>query len=64
MQIGADMDARDMEPGQLYRLPDGDVVEFSAIGLAGLVIVHPPGEPDMQSSYCIDPAVKVAKVAS
>lgn len=55
--------AKDMKPGQLYRLKDGEVVVFSRIGQTGMVIVHPPGESDMQSSSAIEPEYVVEEVA-
>lgn len=32
------------------------IVEFAGIGATGLAIVHPPGEPDMQSSWAVHPS--------
>ena len=34
----------------------GKVWEFSRIGGTGFAIIHPPGEPDMQSSMAVDAA--------
>lgn len=48
------MQAKDMIEGGLYRLSkDKQIVEFSRVGGTGYYIVHPPGEPDMQSSFGI-----------
>jgi hypothetical protein len=45
----------DLIPGLLYRMKAGDFAEFSRTGAMGKAIFHPPGEPDMQSSFAIDP---------
>ncbi len=45
--------AGDMRPGWKYRLKDGEIVECSYEGATGYMIVHPPGEPDTQSSFGI-----------
>jgi len=34
----------------------GKIVEFAYMGGTGLAIVHPPGEPDMQSSSAVPPS--------
>jgi hypothetical protein len=47
------MIAKEMKSGYLYLLADGAVVVFSRISATGMVIVHPPGEPDMQSSMAL-----------
>ena len=49
------MNASEMETGKKYLLLSGEVVEFSRIGSTGFVIVHAPGEPDMQSCWGIEP---------
>ncbi len=49
------MKPHELVPGRLY-VDRGEIVEFSRIGGTGKAIVHPPGEPDMQSSWAIDPA--------
>ena len=52
------MKAMYMIKGQTYRFsdkPTTEVFEFSGVGSTGLMIVHPPGEPDMQSSWCLKP---------
>lgn len=51
------MTAGKLIPGRIY-LVGGDLpefAEFSRIGGTDLAIFHPPGEPDMQSSWAIDP---------
>jgi len=55
--------ARDMKVGRQYHLKDGKIVEFSRVGPMGDMIVHPPGEPDMQSSLAIKPTEEVAECA-
>jgi hypothetical protein len=43
-----------MVKGRLYRIGpyrDSEIVEFSNCSETGYVIVHPPGEPDMQSCF-------------
>lgn len=43
--------------GKHYKLPDGKIVEFAYMGSSGKwAIVHPPGEPDMQSSWGVPPS--------
>jgi NTP pyrophosphatase (non-canonical NTP hydrolase) len=54
--------AKDMKPGHLYRLKDGEVVVFSRVGQTGKIIVHPPEDPDMQSSSALDPSYEVEEV--
>lgn len=49
------MDASSLIPGRIYRMQSGDFAEFSRIGGTGYAIFHPPGEPDMQSSFAILP---------
>jgi hypothetical protein len=41
--------------GRIYRMQAGDFAEFSRISQTGHAIFHPPGEPDMQSSFAILP---------
>lgn len=41
--------------GKQYVL-DGKIVEFAYMGGTGKAIVHPPGDPDMQSSTAVDPS--------
>lgn len=36
-------------------LYNGKRYEFSGMGQTGKAIIHPPGEPDMQSSLAVDP---------
>lgn len=50
------MEAEQLVAGRIYRMRAGDFAEFSRIGGTGLAIFHPSGEPDMQSSFAIDPA--------
>lgn len=54
--------AKDMKPDRLYRMQDGEIVVYSRIGGTGLVIVHPPEDPDMQSSSALDPDYLVEEV--
>jgi hypothetical protein len=49
------MKAEELIPGRIYRMQAGDFAEFSRIGGTGKAVFHPPGEPDMQSSFAIDP---------
>jgi hypothetical protein len=48
------MKASELIPGRIYRMVAGDYAEFSRMGYEK-AIFHPPGEPDMQSSFAIDP---------
>ena len=57
------MNASEMIAGKRYRLNTGTVIEFSHVGGTGLMIVHPPGEPDMQSTFAIKPTEQVEEVA-
>ncbi len=41
--------------GALYLLGEETVV-FSRISGTGFAVVHPPGEPDMQSSWAVEPS--------
>jgi len=50
------MKADDLIRGKIYRMCAGDFAEFSRIGSTGFAIFHPSGEPDMQSSFAIDPS--------
>lgn len=45
----------DLVPGKTYKMTKGDIAEFSRIGATGYAIFHPPGEPDMQSSFALPP---------
>ena len=49
------MKASDLIPGQQYNF-NGKLYEFAYIGGTGLAIIHPPGEPDMQSSTAVEPS--------
>ncbi len=51
------MKAEELVHGKIYKMKMGKCIcaEFSRIGGTGLAIFHPPGEPDMQSSFAIDP---------
>lgn len=49
------MRASQLVPGRIYKMSAGDFAEFSRIGGTGMAIFHPPGEPDMQSSFAINP---------
>jgi hypothetical protein len=45
------MNIDDMQPGKLYRVERvTEPMEFAYVGATGLAIMHPPGEPDMQSA--------------
>ena len=57
------MRAEELIPGKIYRTKSGDVAEFSRIGGTGLAVMHPPGEPDIQSCWAVDPSVIVVEVA-
>jgi len=57
------MDANALIPGRIYLDSSGGFGEFSRIGGTGLAICHPPGEPDMQSSWAIDPS-KIVREAT
>lgn len=50
------MNGSELVRGRIYRMQAGDFAEFSRTGGTGMAIFHPPGEPDMQSSFAIDPA--------
>lgn len=44
----------DLMPNCVYLdTTDGEEVVFSRIGGTGMAIFHPPGEPDMQSSFAM-----------
>lgn len=44
------MKMKELIPGTVYRLKDGKIVEYSRPSYSGKnAVVHPPGEPDMQS---------------
>lgn len=43
-----------LREGGLYRFK-GKQYEFSGMGSTGLAILHPPGEPDMQSCIAVRP---------
>jgi len=49
------MQAKDLIPGRIYLDDTGSFGEFSRIGGTGWAVCHPPGEPDMQSSWAIKP---------
>lgn len=49
------MNAHELIAGRIYRMKAGDFAEFSRVGGTGMAIFHPPGEPDMQSSFAIKP---------
>lgn len=50
------MKMEELVKNRQYTTSDGRIVEFNRIsGTGKWAIVHPPGEPDMQSSECIDP---------
>lgn len=40
--------------GSLYRY-EGKTYMYAYLGQTGKAIIHPPGEPDMQSSLAVDP---------
>ncbi len=48
------MKENELVPGCHYWLDDKEV-EFAYIGQTGYAIVHPPGDPDMQSSSAVKP---------
>lgn len=50
-------------PGRIYKTKSGDIAEFARMGGTGLAVFHPPGEPDMQSCFAIDPS-KVEREAT
>jgi hypothetical protein len=50
-----ELKASDLIEGKQYVLDDGKTVEFAYLGGTGKAIVHPPGEPDMQSSMAVEP---------
>lgn len=57
------MQARWMEAGKKYKLATGEVVVFSRPSENGeRMIVHPIGEPDMQSCFGISPTDSVKPV--
>ena len=49
------MQAKELVKGRIYKMLAGDFAEFSRIGGTGMAVFHPPGEPDMQSCFAIDP---------
>jgi hypothetical protein len=55
MDGGRDMKWFELISGTLYLLHDGSYAEFSRIGQTGLAVMHPPGEPDMQSCFAVKP---------
>lgn len=60
------MKAAQMVKGRHYQIGpyrDSEVVELSFVNYeTGLVIVHPPGEPDMQSCFGVQPDLQVFEV--
>lgn len=48
------MKASELQAGKIYLSTFGWFGEFSRIGGTGMGIFHPPGEPDMQSSWAAD----------
>lgn len=50
------MNANELIPRTVYKLANDKLAEFSRIGGTGMAVFHPPGEPDMQSSFSVDPA--------
>jgi hypothetical protein len=46
--------ASELQAGKIYLSTFGWFGEFSRIGGTGMGIFHPPGEPDMQSSWAAD----------
>jgi hypothetical protein len=58
------MTAADMKFGHTYRLlKDGKIVVLGYISDTGSIIVHPPGEPDMQSSFVVTPNEECEEVS-
>jgi hypothetical protein len=61
------MKMAELIPGKLYKIKNPrrqEFAEFSRIGGTGMAIFHPPGEPDMQSSFAIDPEEWVEREAT
>ena len=54
METFKQIKAFEMVPNRID-LSKGEELIFSRIGGTGYYIVHPPGEPDMQSSYALKP---------
>lgn len=48
------MKENELQQGKIYRSTYGWFGEFSRIGGTGMAIFHPPGEPDMQSSWAAE----------
>lgn len=47
------MKKEDLIEGRIYRLDNGNVVEFGYWGQKDYAVMHPPGEPGMQSSIAV-----------
>lgn len=50
------MKASELIQDKIYKMEAGDFAQFSRIGGTGMAVLHPYGEPDMQSCFAIDPA--------
>lgn len=61
------MKAKDMVRGKTYRTLESprpyEVFEFGYVGGTDLMIVHPPGEPGMQSCWGLSPETEVEEVS-